>query len=301
MQRVVVTGASGFIGSWLIPVLQQAGYEVHAASRGPLKVQGAVEHHVDLLAEGSAAALFRDIRADFLVHVAWYAEHGKFWQAPENADWLRASLSLIEAFFLASGRRVLGVGTCAEYDWSQGHCTEYETRETPGNLYGLSKLAAGHCAQAIAQRYGASLAWARLFFPYGPREAPKRLIPYAITQLLQGEPALCTNGLALRDFIHVEDVARALVSVMEAEVTGPVNIASGESISIASVLQEIGIAMERPDLIRLGAINESQPSAPQVTACTNRLIQCGWTPRWQFKEGLHNTIDWWREARLEKM
>lgn len=111
--------------------------------------------------------LLESIRPSHLLHAAWYAEHGKYWEAAENVSWLKATLSLIEAFCHAGGSRAVGVGTCAEYDWKYGMLVENETPERPLSLYGSAKLAAGHHAAATAIVHGIEFAWARIFFRMG--------------------------------------------------------------------------------------------------------------------------------------
>ena len=94
-ERVLVTGASGFVGRMVLAPLAGRGFEVHAVSRRP-PAGGATWHQADLLDGAEQHRLLRDIRPTLLVHAAWYVEHGRFWTAPENADWLEASAALAD-------------------------------------------------------------------------------------------------------------------------------------------------------------------------------------------------------------
>src|ERR1700730_9500409 len=100
MTKVLLTGASGFVGRHCLQLLISQGYEVHALSRRPPPIDGSAStwHELDLLKPGCAAELLRRVRPDFLLHLAWYTAPGKFWEARENIDWVRASLELLQEF-----------------------------------------------------------------------------------------------------------------------------------------------------------------------------------------------------------
>ncbi len=299
MKRVLLSGASGFVGRQVLQPLLDRGYEVHVASRqAPHSVpKPVVVHTADLLDCATHRPLLERIRPTHLLHAAWYVEHGKYWNAVENAHWLKATLALVEAFCQSGGERVVGVGSCAEYDWRYGVLIEDATPETPASLYGSAKLAAGRHAAALAEAQAIGFAWARIFFPYGPGEAESRLIPHVITRLLRGQQARCTHGRQFRDFLHVADVGDVLAAVLDSSLCGSVNVGSGVPTSIADVVTRIGAMLERPDLLVLGAVTEPENSPPMILASIDRLVQAvHWAPKHSLDQGLRLTIDWWREA-----
>ena len=131
------------------------------------------------------------------------------------------------------------------------------------------------------------------FFPaYGPDEPPNRLVPHVICSLLQGRPALCTDGSAERDFMHVRDVAAALISVLESDYCGPINIASGQCSKIRDVIGLIADMLGRPDLVQLGA-REMLSSEPPRLAATTEILQnlVGFTRHHDLSTGLSPTHD----------
>src|SRR2546427_1711413 len=95
--RVLVTGASGFIGRHCIPYLLEAGHEVHAAVRTPVKISGPIWHPVDLLSPGASSRLISTVEPEALLHLVWYTAHGEYWTSSENLRWVSASLELIHA------------------------------------------------------------------------------------------------------------------------------------------------------------------------------------------------------------
>jgi nucleoside-diphosphate-sugar epimerase len=306
--RVLVTGGSGFIGSSAISSLVSAGYEVHALGRRQGERTDVVWHSVDLLDDSATAAAVGEIAAEYLLHLAWYTEHGRFWAAPENLDWVAASLRLLRAFREAGGRRAVMAGTCAEYEWgaNDGRCRELAqppaaaTPERPATLYGIAKHATHSVAAAYAREVGLSLGWGRVFLLYGPGEDERRLVPHVIRSLLTGSEAQTSDGSQVRDLMHVDDVASGFVALLRSAVEGPVNVASGEGVTIARVLALIGEATGRPDLLRLGALPR-QPGEPErLVADSQRLrAEVGVEPQIGLEEGIADTVAWW-QARLAR-
>lgn len=299
MKRVIVTGGAGFIGKNTIQPLLERNYEVHIISSRPQDIaqKNIVFHRANLLDCSVHAELMKTIRPTHLLHSAWYTQNGKFWDAIENVYWLKASLSLIETFYHEGGERFVGVGTCAEYDWSEGLCIEGKTPEIPSTLYGKMKKATYDCLSALAHAQGKSFAWARLFFLYGEAEASARLVPHVITQLLQDKEAKCTHGNQVRDFMHVSDTGYALAAVLDTEVSGAINVASGKPVKIQEVVSQIASALNKESLVKFGAIPEPLHSPPLIVANIDRLKnEIGWSPQLSLDEGILRTIDWWREV-----
>lgn len=288
-KRILVTGARGFIGRHVVPLLMERGYTVLAIGRtAPEAVEAGVHwHELDLFDAAKCRALLAELKPSSMLHLAWNATPGRFWHDPDNLDWVAASLALTRAFAEHGGRRAVYAGTCAEYDWSFGTLDEATTPLRPHTLYGQAKKTLGELVSASAGPLGLSVAWGRIFFLYGNGEARGRLVSDVIAALLRGEPALCSEGSQLRDLMHVEDVAGAFVALLESEVTGPVNIASGQSRPLREAILRIGECLNRGDLIRLGARPMQAGEPPELNAATQRLAsEVGFHPRYGLDEGI---------------
>ncbi len=260
-----------------------------------MKLPGVLWHECDLLGAGEGSALIRRLRPDCLLHLAWYAVPGEFWKARENLDWLRASLEMLYAFTDSGGRRMVAAGTCAEYDCSTGQCLQETTSLLPATLYGTSKHALDRVLHSWSRNTNLSSAWGRIFYLYGPHEHPSRLVAYVVQSLLRGEPALCSAGTQVRDFLHVEDAAAAFLALLESKVEGAVNIASGIPVTVRTVLEQIAEQIGRPELLRSGARDASR-EAPRIWAGVQRLKEeVGWSPHYDLASGIAQTIAWWRK------
>ena len=295
-RRVLVTGGAGFIGRRCLPALLRNGYEVHAISRRPPVGGDKLRwHRADLLEPGIARMLADEIRPSHLLHLGWCTEPGVYWRSTENWRWLDASINLVREFADAGGQRVVCGGSCAEYDWRSGVCVEGLTPLRPASLYGQCKVALHDRLLEIAARNGLGLAWARIFFPYGPFEPAARLVPSVIIGLLRRETVRCSAGTQLRDYIHVDDVAEALVTLLDREVCGPVNIASGEAVSIRHIVSTIAHILGDSERIEFGALPVRENDPPTLAADVRRLtLEAGWWPSLSLAAGLSNTVEWWR-------
>lgn len=295
MRKVLVTGASGFIGQNSLPLLKQLGYEVHAVSGSQSVQLGDTTikwHYANLMNTGDIESLLKKVKPTHLLHFAWYAIPGKFWTAHENLDWVKATTCLMRAFSEQGGQRVVMAGSCAEYDWNFDFCSEASTPCWPTTLYGASKYSTQILLDSWSSQEGLSSAWGRVFFLYGPREHSSRLVPHVITSLMRGEPARCTHGEQVRDFMHVEDVAAAFVALLDSDVKGIVNIASGESLRLKDIIYCIADQLGRHDLVHLGAIKSSSADPPRLVADITRLRdEVGFRPIYNIHDGISQVIE----------
>jgi nucleoside-diphosphate-sugar epimerase len=306
-KRVLVTGAGGFIGRWSVAPLLAKGYEVHAVlsknarAALPREIHGAAVHCADLLREADVEALVKSVLPTHLLHFAWIATPGIYWQSPDNARWLAASEHLLRCFRQGGGQRVVMAGSCAEYDWSKaGVCIERTSplanaAAAPLTPYAACKIALQEALARFADEEHLSAAWGRIFFQYGPHEHPDRLVPSVIRQLLLDREALCTHGRQIRSFLHVADVGAAFAQLLDSEIQGAVNIGSDEPTALSDLIQDIARQIGRADLVRLGARTALNDEPPLLLPDVHRLRdEMRWRPRFSLSEGICNTVAWWR-------
>lgn len=300
--RVLLTGASGFIGSQVARLVLAERHPLTILVRpgSSLRRLGELGGGVELL-EGDlkrAASLEERLRAnvpDVCMHLAWYAEPGgKCLWAHENLDCLTGSLAFLRVLREAGCPRLVIAGTSVEYDTSTGYVTETSPIR-PANLYAAAKHSLFLTASNFDRWSEFEVAAARIFSVYGPWEDPRRLVPYVISKLLVGETCELTRGEQIRDYSHVEDAAGAIWAIAKSSVVGPVNVASSRPVSVASIARKLGELLGRPELLRFGA-RPSPPGDPQfLVGNTDRLrSEVGFSPRYDLDSGLAHTVAWWR-------
>jgi len=294
---VLLTGATGFIGRHAIEPLRARGYEIHAVSTkgAPADMPGVQFHQGNLLEPGTAKRVLGVVKPTHLLHLAWFVVPGKLITSPENYEWVRASMELVQEFAAAGGQRVTSCGSGYEYDWRYGFCNEQLTAQVPNTVYGACKQALNLMTENFAATANLSSAWGRVFFLYGPHEHPQRLVSSIILSMLRGEPAKSSHGRQIRDYMHVQDVADGLVALLDSEVRGTVNVSSGRATQIRDIVLTLGSLLGRPELVQLGALPARANDAPMVVGDNAKITtELGWQPKFELEAGLGHTIDWWK-------
>lgn len=305
MKRVLITGAAGFIGRQCIPLLAEKGYEIHAVDineKPETTISKNIHWHVlDMMDTDKTGRLMSDIKPGHLLHFAWYTEHGKYWLAPENFKWIQASMALLKSFHSTGGRRAVMAGTCAEYEWKDGICSEASTPLKPATLYGKCRHEFQTMVDTFAKNTGLSYASGRIFYVYGPYENPRRLIPAVISSLLRGEEIGCSHCNQRRDFLYVQDVASAFVALLESSVMGAVNIGSGTAVPLKEMVDAITKKIGHASLVRFGQKDAPKDEPPLLVADVRRLREeVKWFPCTDLDKGLDMTIQWWKDYLRKK-
>ena len=275
--RVLITGASGFVGRSVLAALLKSGIDVVSVGRHRPPIVGDYRFECRVRdSDQSLSTLFSD-RIDAVVSLAWTVEHGRFWTAPDNLDWCAATLGSAKAAADHGVRRFVGVGTCYEYAWPEAApCDEATTPLAPTTLYGITKDATRRVLDSYLGAAGIEFAWCRLFFLYGPGEGPDRLVPSLARALSRGEPARCSSGRVMRDFMDVRDAGDAIARVACSELKGAINIGSGVGCSIARIAGKLAELSGRRNssgsaacpIARMSRLSSSQASI----ACAARLV-----------------------------
>lgn len=296
--RALVTGASGFVGSRVVRTLAASGSEVHAVVRDEPGsrldgVEGVRFEPCDLADSAAVARLVERVAPDICIHCAWIATPGVYLTSPENAVHERIAEDLALRLVEHGCSRIVGLGTCFEYAPSDEPLRESGPLG-PTTPYARAKVAAFEHMQDACDRSPTTLAWARLFYLYGPGEDRRRLVPSVVLSLLEGRPARTTPGNQLRDFLHVDDVADALVAIGMSDTTGAVNVGTGHPVTVREIVEMLGRISGRPDLVEVGALPYAPGDPMVVTADSRRLTEeCGFTPQRSLEDGLTETVRWW--------
>ncbi len=296
MRRLLITGASGFIGRWCVEALRRRFSALHAVSRRKPK-RDVVEWHACDLLNDDVEALCQRVNPTHLLHLAWIATPGEYWTSPLNHRWFEASCRLLDAFIACGGKRMVGVGTCAEYDWGSGICVEDKTPLSGRSPYAESKIRFFEHALKAAEDVGLAFAWARLFFVFGPGEPAEKLVSSVMRNLRLGQVATCSAGGHVRDFVYVKNVAAALACLMDADVTGSINVGSGTAMTVRDFVEPIARKWGRPDLLRF--TRAATGEAPRVQADVTRLCkELGFRPPFDLNAAREDVISWWQAEAI---
>lgn len=279
MKTILVTGASGFIGRHTIQPLLLDNFDIHAVyySKKPgFKHHRLTWYKTDLLVDHDIRDLVQRIKPMYLLHLAWYTNPKDYLHSPENLVWLESSIRLVKYFLAAGGVRFVCGGTCFEYDVK--------------NLYSATKLSFNLICQHLNTQAKQALAWARIFYLFGPHEHEHRFIPSLILSLLKNKEFTILNGYQRCDYAYVKDVAEALVSLLKSDIRGAVDIAQGSTLSLSHLGMTVSKRLQAESLLRIKTGGEKC-----LSANIDKLrYSIGWQPQYNLERAIDETIAWWQ-------
>lgn len=251
--------------------------------------------HGDLSGMSEWSPALATWKPEACVHLAWYAEPGKYLHSTLNIPALTNSLRLLETLINVCCQRVVMVGTCAEYDVDRGFLRE-DGPTKPDTLYAAAKLSLKLIGQQMARAAGINFAWARIFYLYGPDEDERRVVPALIRALLQGKRFPATKGEQVRDYLHVDDIASGLRVLVENPAKVDFNVSSGVPVTMRRMMEIVGEITGRGDLIDYGALPYRDWEPRFICGDNERLRAMGWSPKYDLECGLAEVVDWWQRA-----
>ncbi len=242
--HIVLTGATGFVGRYLVPLLLKRGHTVTVLVRNAEKLARFDWHSqvrvlsFDLMDEKSSLPDAFDGQ-DVLVHLAWAGlpNYQSLIHIEEN---LPASYRFIKAAVLAGIQQVLVTGTCLEYGIQSG-CLSADGFTNPSTAYAVGKDSLRRFLETLQKEIPFALQWARLFYVYGEGQHPHSLFSQLNQAIERGEKTFrMSGGEQVRDFLPIEDAAKQLVDLIEMpRENGCLNICSGEGISVREMVERI--------------------------------------------------------------
>lgn len=293
--RVLVTGASGFLGSHLCRRLLQRGVEVHAVSRtlGGAPSENPRWWKVDLEDYAAVKSLFEHVKPHVVVHLSGYATGDPDIRhvLPTFRSQLLSTVHLLTISAEMGCRRIVLTGSLTEPQAGQ-------VDSPPSSAYAASKWASSAFGRMFQRLYQTPVVIVRVFMTYGPNQNPKKVIPYTIRSLMRGDQPKLTSGKWPVDWIYVDDVIDGFIAAMEVSgIEGlTLDLGTGQLVSVEAIIRQIveimGVSIEP----QFGAL--SSRVCEEVRAAdigqTRRIL--GWQPKISLYEGLKRTVEWHRSS-----
>lgn len=282
-----VTGASGFLGGAIARILTERGDVVVPLHHSKDSVVYPHVPVVDVLVHagggGGIAAADAEPAADLRAHA-------------------QSTLELLEAQKDGRFQRLVLISSAAVYGRVQGLVPETQTPR-PLAAYGVSKRAAELYTQAYGDRYGLDVVVARVGNPYGPGQRKLVVYDLALRALQDGAPLVMRgNGSPVRDFLHVDDVARAVALVADrADAGGVLNLGSGQPVSIRDVAL---LVAEAAGIDARDVLGDGTPEGGKVNTfvpAVDGLQALGFVPKVALADGVAQTVAWVRDEVLPSL
>jgi GDP-4-dehydro-6-deoxy-D-mannose reductase len=315
--RVLITGASGFAGTWLCRQCAEAGDEVVALSRRGIVPEGCGRGVAVDMRDGDAVrGAVRAAAPELVYHLASLTSVGRSWEAPADTlgDNDAITVGMLEALrHLAGGAPVVWVSSCEVYGNPQVLPASEDLAPRPANPYAVSKAAGEMLADVYAEAYGLEIVRARPFSHSGPGQLPIFLLSSLASQAAEGRRGgvktleiVTGNPDTRRDFTDVRDVVRAYRMLAQALVSGTpgapggvFNVSTGRSVSAAEQVALLGELLDPievthtvdPTRVRASEVMDLRGDPARLQALT------GWEPRITLRQTMADTIAWWERQQ----
>jgi UDP-glucose 4-epimerase len=290
-QRILVTGATGFIGSSLCRALRAQGAEVHGTSRALQTDNGVLWWQADLSEPDEVMRVFQKVRPSTVFHLASHVSGNRALATvhPTLRDNLLTTVNILTAASEVDARVILA--------GSMEECEPGDPNAAPGSPYAAAKTAAGTYARMFQALYDLPIVHLRLFMVYGPGQRDTtKLVPYVTSALLRGEQPRLTSGRREVDWIYLDDVVAAFLAAAEAPATDGriVDVGSGHLTTIRSLVERLVQIVGGQVRPLFGALNDRPLQHRRVADLSTARRLIGWQPRTPLDAGLERTVQWYR-------
>lgn len=299
-RKYLITGATGFVGRPLVSrMIEQLPGEYYCITRQKRENHLINWIELDLTDTVSLNSIIEEVQPDVLIHLAWYVEPKDYLHSEKNIQFLESSKHLFELFLRHGGKQIIATGTCFEYDLQYGFLQPYITPTKANNLYAQSKINLFNYLGELKRQYDFQYAWCRLFYMFGEYEYEERLVPSIITNLLQGKQPICSEGMQLRDYLYVKDVAKIIVEVIKENLTGAINISSGYPLTVYQLGKVIEEKLNKQNAIQFGGYvpKFEEPHLIMGTPIRKLIPKVELTIT---EQAIQQTIDWWIEKGVSE-
>ena len=255
-------------------MLKKEGFEVLALS----------SKTCNLFNKKEIDSVFNKFKPEYLLNFAWCTT-GDYLNSELNYKFLEAGINMLGAFKQNSGRRAVFAGTCFEYKFKDTPLKENDELN-PLTIYAKCKVELFKQATEYCIQNGISFGWGRIFYVYGENENEKRLTPYLINNLKNNKTTEIKCGQLIKDYMYTKDIAGAFVKFIETDVEGPVNICTGQGISLKDFGRAIASKLNKEEYLEIRHEKTTQP--PIITGDNTKLKNC---VQYNIKYSLSSALD----------
>jgi len=302
-RRIVVHGASGFIGRHFVRTALDCGNELLIVARGTSKISVPTsESGLSVLRyERSIEELVGNINLDCadstFYEFSWHGVLGRERDNPQqflvNIPLTLGSLGFAHSIGVSHW---IGLGSQAEYGGIGKRASENDDCR-PTTLYGRSKLICSQIAATLCSHYGMRFSWLRLFSTYGPDDNPEWLIPSVINDMLGNRVVRVTAGEQSWDYLYIDDVVEALLRLADSRGVGIANLGSGRPAKVREIVNKIRELSGSESAINFGAIKYREDQLMYMEADISKISkELEWRPRIELDDGLQRTIQFYRNC-----
>jgi UDP-glucose 4-epimerase len=298
--KVIITGASGFLGSWICRVLA-AEFEVIALVRETsdlVKLADLRNIEIIQLKNSLWGEFIIASRPDVLILNHWSGVSNEDRNSTRQFENVQTIQKLTDAAISAGTQTIIGVGSQAELGPVSSTISEIDV-DNPTTLYGQAKVNTRIIIDDSTRDAETRFIWMRIFSTYGPLDGGTWLIPNIVDSLMKNKVIGLTKGEQMWSYLHAYDLASAFQTVIrEKHINGIVNVGNPQTISIREAASSIGKVLDKEDLLEFGALDYRPDQVMRLQPLCETLTKSGWSPQISFEQGIRQTIDWLQRKDL---
>ena len=301
--KIIVTGASGFLGSWICRVLAP-NHEVIALVRPTSEVyrlSGIKKIGITPRETDEWADFIGQSKPDALILAGWWGVGNKDRNEERQFENIEAMKELAVAARAAGVNTVIGVGSQAELGPIENTITE-NMPDNPTTKYGMAKVQAREALEEIFKDSKTRFVWMRIFSTYGPLDTGAWLIPQTVDSLSRGKAMDLTKGEQEWSYLHAYDLARAFEAVVDSSsAAGTVSVGNSQTIFLKDAVIKIAQILGAERLLNFGAVAYREDQVMKLQPACETLISIGWKPIVTFDSGIAQTIAWLKGQSADEL
>jgi nucleoside-diphosphate-sugar epimerase len=290
--KIVVSGASGFLGSWICRVLSTR-HEVIALVRPTsslYRLQGIASLKIAGVEEHGWGSYISNVNASAWISLDWSGVSNR----DRNDEAQFQNINRLAKLCDEVSNVPIVIGTGSQAELGPSNKTIYESQaDSPTTVYGEAKVQARSLMSEKFEGTATRFVWARIFSTYGALDSNDWLMPATIDALLAGKSMPLTRGEQEWSYLHAFDLAGAFETALNTpSIQGIMNVGNPETVRISDVVKEIGRALNKSDLLGFGELEYREDQVMKLAPACESLTNAGWKPEIALKDGIDHLINW---------
>lgn len=287
--KILVIG-NGFIGASIIQRLNSEGHELLVFSRNAheqfqcKQIIGDIFNFEDFI----EVVLWNP---QIIIHTAWITTPGIYRNDPINFKYAQFTIELAKFLAHSDVEHLIILGTCAEYGHQRGPSTAGITKPSPNTLYAQQKVGTFHAVKELLRSSDIRLTWVRIFYPYGPSQDQRRLIPHLIHSLKNYEPVILTDISSFHDWVTTRDIASAISWVIGNQLPTEIDVGTTFGFTNLELLLALGELLQTTNQLSAQGMHDFGFNEVHVAGKNSPLFTSGWLPADSLSTGLEWVLE----------
>jgi nucleoside-diphosphate-sugar epimerase len=287
--KILIIG-NGFLGSAICERLESDGYEILVFAR---------TWHAEIKSQQVLGDIFNfeefvkvlNWKPQVIVHTAWLTTPGVYRSDPSNREYANFTINLARSLVDSNVEHFIALGTCAEYGLQDGPSTAGRTKLSPTSLYAQQKVVAFRSARDLLRDTDVRFTWVRIFYPYGPNQNEKRLIPRLMNAIKNDESFALSDTSSVYDWITTRDIAFAISWIITKELPEEIDIGTSVGYTNLELMKTLEMLLQRNHKFTSYETHDFGLNEVFVASKDSPLLTSGWMPSDSLIQGLEWILD----------